>query len=1378
MATDPRIRYDIEARASGAADVEKLAQEFQKLDGAFPDDLAGKVRTASQQLEQLGQQQQAVEAFARIKAETEQAKKALDEAQAAAQKFGREIAQTEAPTRAQAGQLQKLKDNVNAAKEELILQTQALDRARAGLTQFGISGEQVGQRSVELKQQIGAVRAEIESLGKTGSSATGFQQLVRETDAARQRMQETARAAEQLAAELQGVQRPTDGEAAKLRELRAAADTARADFERLQQTTVEQGLALRQAGVNTELLTAKTREAAAAQQQASAAAQRGANAYTEQGAAAQRAATQQTAAATNVRQGLEGIAGQLRSIQALAATVLGGQLLSGTIGDIARTADAYANLEGRIKLVTGEGAALRQAFDGVFDVALRTNSAVESTGTLFTRLAQANKDLGLSSTQAVQQALQLTETINQAIQVSGGSAESADAAVTQLIQGLQSGVLRGEEFNSVMEQAPRLARALADGLGVTTGQLRKLSEQGQLTAQSVIGALRSQSDTLKREFDQLPQTVSRALVNLSNEWTKFIGQLDRSSGSSAVVAEGINKIAANLDTIARLAAVAGAALTANLAVQGVKALRALSIEAAAASQSATILTASLSNIPKIVNITVAATGFEIGFQIGEMLYQNSQLARQLGVGVVAFFENILNDLQLLKDSAAAVFTSDTIEASFDRYRERGRQLDETFSQMWKDAEAVPRTLASAADQASASTDALATKGQAAGTQLSLSAGAAAAAVGRIGKEANTAEAALQGIAATAGQTLPKIGTTAAQQGAAMADLLLKSKDVAQVFSQNLPEALSKLSGAELERFRASLVNALQAAVTEADKLSQQMTVLAENEESAFTKGQRAARLLQEVLTQTGIQAAQSLGVDVVAASSRVSAAFQEQADRLSLLIRSLPELKAAGVDTGTVVAQAIGNMIDGARNQAEIDLVIARLQALGQQGTLTGEQVRAALQLGTDKAKELKQKLEDATPGISGLGEAARKAGVDVGLLTTGVSEGFAKGVQDIENLRVEIEKAGIGAERASPILADALDKRVQAAQTKEEVELLRKETEKLGASGKLTGDDLVDALEKVKQKAEEVSPRIQQLQKDAQLLGVEMKKSSEQGADGMIRAYERAKLSGEYSNAQLQQAFVNTAKKAIEAANGQIPEWVKVEAEFRNVRVEIDANGKAVLQMANDSTAAYNQIAVSLSGYGDKLDETNAKLEQQAILAEKAAEAERKRLNVDKDGFSLGKDGQRFTISRQINVPDGYTFDNAAFQRAQRNAAITGGPAPDPANFYVAPGAGFLEITDQTAAEQGLIRNGDAGYTPFGALAQQQETLRRQREAQQRAQRQAEAAARAASGSANVQIVRLQIGSSSTDVRVTSAADAAALTAFMNQLAAAARSAGINLST
>lgn len=136
-------------------------------------------------------------------------------------------------------------------------------------------------------------------------------------------------------------------------------------------------------------------------------------------------AAQQTAAAKSAGDGLKSIGDQLTQIRAVAAAALGGQLLGGLAGQISQTADQYSNLAARIKLATGEGSNFNAAFNGVFEVAQRTNTAVESTGTLFTRIAQAGKTMGLG----VSDALRLTESINQAVQVSGSSAESSKATL-------------------------------------------------------------------------------------------------------------------------------------------------------------------------------------------------------------------------------------------------------------------------------------------------------------------------------------------------------------------------------------------------------------------------------------------------------------------------------------------------------------------------------------------------------------------------------------------------------------------------------------------------------------------------------------------------------------------------------------------------------------------------------------------------------------------------------------------------------------------------------------------------------------------------------------------------------------------------------------
>jgi hypothetical protein len=161
-----------------------------------------------------------------------------------------------------------------------------------------------------------------------------------------------------------------------------------------------------------------------------------------------------TSTSGKLRDGLESVSTQLERAKEQMLSLVGIGVGVQGIKDVAALADSYNNLQARIKLVTGEGDNFKTAWEQVNAVALRTSSTLESTGTLFTKLASAGKSAGLATGDAVAQALKLTETVNQAVQLSGASAAASDAAITQLIQGLQGGVLRGEEFNSVMEQAP------------------------------------------------------------------------------------------------------------------------------------------------------------------------------------------------------------------------------------------------------------------------------------------------------------------------------------------------------------------------------------------------------------------------------------------------------------------------------------------------------------------------------------------------------------------------------------------------------------------------------------------------------------------------------------------------------------------------------------------------------------------------------------------------------------------------------------------------------------------------------------------------------------------------------------------------------------
>lgn len=226
--------------------------------------------------------------------------------------------------------------------------------------------------------------------------------------------------------------------------------------------------------------------------------------------------------------------------------------------DIGRTADEFKVLEARIDLATSKSGNFAEAFEGVKNIAIETRSNLTATAELFTRVKSATDQLGYSQ----ERALGITDLVNKSLIVGGGLAASNEAAIYQFNQALQSGVLRGEEFNSVMEQAPRLARALADGLGVNIGKLRAMAGEGKLTSEVIVKALESQSKALNAEFGKMPVTIGQSIENLKTAWTLYIGEADSATGASERVANAIKFVSENLDQIVSTLILAGQAFIA------------------------------------------------------------------------------------------------------------------------------------------------------------------------------------------------------------------------------------------------------------------------------------------------------------------------------------------------------------------------------------------------------------------------------------------------------------------------------------------------------------------------------------------------------------------------------------------------------------------------------------------------------------------------------------------------------------------------------------------------------------------------------------------------------------------------------------------------
>ncbi len=294
-----------------------------------------------------------------------------------------------------------------------------------------------------------------------------------------------------------------------------------------------------------------------------------------------------------------------------------------TVIGIGRIADEAKLLDARLKLATKSAQEHAIAQQEVFAIAQRTRSEYKSTADLYARISNATKDQVI----AQETILAITETINKAVQISGADPQAAAAALMQLGQGLASGTLRGEELNSVLEQTPRLADAIAKGMGITRGELRKYGEQGKITAEEVINALQKQKDVIDAEFAQLPVTMGGAIIQLRNELMKLIADFDQSTGTTSTIASAIQAVAQHLREIIKLTAILGTVIVATFITKAIPAITSYIAQLRLAIAANTAFGASLTKMQKGFALLSAAL---VGWEIGAYLRSESRSSSRPG----------------------------------------------------------------------------------------------------------------------------------------------------------------------------------------------------------------------------------------------------------------------------------------------------------------------------------------------------------------------------------------------------------------------------------------------------------------------------------------------------------------------------------------------------------------------------------------------------------------------------------------------------------------------------------------------------------------------------------------------------------------------------
>lgn len=264
----------------------------------------------------------------------------------------------------------------------------------------------------------------------------------------------------------------------------------------------------------------------------------------EQGGRKAAAATRET------QRSLSDLNSELATVKSSAAGLAGAWAGAFATHQLIEFADTWNQMNGRLKLASTSTDDFATAQRTLMEISQRTGTSLEANSTLYSRIAQSLRAAGYASSDVAK----VTETVATSLKLSGASTEEASSVITQLSQALGSGVLRGEEFNAIMENGGRLAKLLADGLGVTVGGLRNMANNGQLTTDKIVPLL-TNVEVLRKEFESLPASVSGSAQKVQNAFLAWVGGADSAVGASSSLAGVLDGLAKNIDTVANTAGV-------------------------------------------------------------------------------------------------------------------------------------------------------------------------------------------------------------------------------------------------------------------------------------------------------------------------------------------------------------------------------------------------------------------------------------------------------------------------------------------------------------------------------------------------------------------------------------------------------------------------------------------------------------------------------------------------------------------------------------------------------------------------------------------------------------------------------------------------------
>ncbi|MEB7742270.1 phage tail tape measure protein [Escherichia coli] len=260
---------------------------------------------------------------------------------------------------------------------------------------------------------------------------------------------------------------------------------------------------------------------------------------------------QSAAASREMRRALAEVTDQINTAKSSALNMAGAFAGAFATGHLISLADEWNSVNARLKQATQSSDDFQASQRELMAISQRTGTAFSDNASLFARSAASMREYGYSSAEV----LKITEAISTGLKLSGASTAEASSVITQFSQALAQGVLRGEEFNAVNENGDRVIRALAAGMGVARKDLKKMADDGKLTADKVVPALISQLGALRDEYAAMPDTVASSATKVENAFMAWVGGANEASGATKTLTGILNGVAGHIDTVATAAGV-------------------------------------------------------------------------------------------------------------------------------------------------------------------------------------------------------------------------------------------------------------------------------------------------------------------------------------------------------------------------------------------------------------------------------------------------------------------------------------------------------------------------------------------------------------------------------------------------------------------------------------------------------------------------------------------------------------------------------------------------------------------------------------------------------------------------------------------------------